>query len=197
MSEKSETVPVEMLLLKWKGKAKTVSSKKPNRTSDDFEFSEQPRSSAVPAKKLRSKSVPEDAFQRYMRKNYFEHFRRVMSWRRAARWAVFTYPLFSAFLFVFPFTVIALVVRRLYQLQPEWFLNVLSPDSKVMIMPILYGLMIVALIFGLLTGIGLGISRARLLTFEAERTELAVRQSFFLKRIARGRRQSAKRSSQL
>ncbi|NBW83057.1 hypothetical protein EBR21_15010 [bacterium] len=150
-----------------------------------------PKSSAAPSKSA-AKTLVEDPFQRYMKKNYFEHFRRVMSWRRAARWVVLTYPLISALSFAAPFGILAVVARKLYQMKPEWFVNFISPDTQPFVMPVLYGLFVIALLFGLAMGIGLGISRARLLTFEAERTELAVRQSYFLKRIARGHRRSGK-----
>ncbi|MFZ9520335.1 MAG: hypothetical protein ACO3A4_07650 [Silvanigrellaceae bacterium] len=148
------------------------------------------RGSAAPSKT--AKTVMEDPFQKYMKRNYFEHFRRVMSWRRAARWVIVTYPLLSALLFAAPVGIAAVVVRKLYQLKPDWFVNFVSPETQPFVMPILYGLFLVALVLGLVTGIGLGVSRARMLTFEAERTELSVRQSYFLKRIARGHRRSRK-----
>lgn len=151
------------------------------------------KNSAAPSRSA-AKTLVEDPFQRYMKKNYFEHFRRVMSWRRAARWVVLTYPLISALLFAAPIGILAVVVRKLYQIKPDWFVNFVSPESQPFVMPVLYGLFVIALLFGLATGIGLGISRARLLTFEAERTELAVRQSYFLKRIARGHRRAHKTS---
>ncbi len=129
-----------------------------------------------------------------MKKNYVEHFRRIVSWRRAARWVLFTYPLTSAVLFAAPFAVLEFVVKKLYASKPEWFTNALSPDSQAIVMPILYGLILFSGFFGLVLGIGLGISRSRLLTFEAERTELTVRQNYFLRRIARGQQGSGRRS---
>ena len=136
--------------------------------------------------KSKTGKIPENRFQRYMKKNYVEHFRRTVSWRRAARWVLLTYPLYSSLVLAAPFALVAVVVKRLYRLRPEWFTNALSPESQEFVMPVLIALSVVALVFGFLTGVVLGISRARLLTFEAERTELSVLQSYFLRRIARG-----------
>jgi len=130
----------------------------------------------------------DDPFQRYMKKHYAEHFRRVSAWRRAARWVVVTYPIVSSLLMASPFAVLTVLARRFYAQKPEWFTNLLSPDSAAFVVPALISLSVIALAFGLLTGLALGISRARLLTFEAERTELSVRQSYFLKRIVRERK---------
>jgi hypothetical protein len=78
-------------------------------------------------------------------------------------------------------------VKQLYRLQPEWFINFLSPDTQSFVLPGLLALSGVALFIGFILGVGFGISRARMLTFEAERTELNVRHSYFLKRIARSK----------
>lgn len=155
---------------------------------------DRPRNSIVPSSRSRSKSARENAFARYMKKNYIEHFRRIVSWRRAARWVLFTYPVTSATLFATPFAVLEFVFKKLYASKPEWFTNALSADSQSIVMPILYGLILFSGFFGLVLGIGLGISRSRLLTFEAERTELTVRQNYFLRRIARGQRGTSRRS---
>lgn len=132
----------------------------------------------------------ESPFQRYMKTNYREHFRRVVAWRRAARWALFTYPLASGITFALPFVALHIVAKRLYKAQPEWFTNVLSADTETFVLSTLMVFTGVAIFLGLLTGIALGISRSRMLNFEAERTELNVRQSYFLRRISRGRRSS-------
>lgn len=109
----------------------------------------------------------DEPFQRYMKKNYSEHFRRVAAWRKTARWVVIVYPLISSLLLAAPFAVLTFLVRRFYALQPEWFTNILSPDSQAFIVPALVALSVIALALGLFTGLALGISRARLLTFEA------------------------------
>ncbi len=155
---------------------------------------ERPRTSTSAHQRSRSKSAAENAFGRYMKKNYVEHFRRVVSWRRAAKWVLLTYPLVSSALFAAPCVILMLALERLYRSKPEWFSNALSPESQAFVMPVVYGLIIASTVFGLLTGIVLGISRSRLLTFEAERTELAVRQNYFLRRIARGQKSLRKRS---
>jgi hypothetical protein len=155
---------------------------------------EKPRSSAGAQQRTRPKPAAENAFGRYMKKNYVEHFRRVMSWRRAAKWVLLTYPLMSAMLFAAPCLIFMFVFDRLYRSKPEWFSNVLSPESQAFVMPVIYAIIIASTVFGLLTGIVLGISRSRLLTFEAERTELAVRQNYFLRRIARGQRSTRRRT---
>lgn len=164
-----------------------------NYDNGGFESTSSRRSSKAEVSELksRSKALAEDPFRRYMKKNYIEHFRRMMSWRRAARWVLLTYPLTTSVLFSAPFVITIVVTKRLYELKPDWFVNFLSPESQSFVMPILYGIATIAAVLGLLTGIGLGISRARLLTFEAERTELAVRQSYFLNRISRSQRRKA------
>lgn len=131
-----------------------------------------------------------------MKKNYFEHFRRVMSGRRAAKWVLLTYPLLSSVLFAAPSIIFMFVIERLYAAKPEWFSNVLSPESQSFVMPVIYSVIAASTLFGLVTGIVLGVSRSRLLTFEAERTELAVRQNYFLRRIARGQEGRRSRSSE-
>jgi len=148
---------------------------------------------ASQAQKNKGKTQGDTAFERYMKNNYFEHFRRVMSWRRAARSALFVYPLTSAIALAAPFIALHAVARKLYEVQPEWFTKFLSPDTQSFVLPALLALIAAALLLGLLTGVGLGISRARMLTFEAERTELNVRHSYFLRRIARTHR-GARRS---
>ncbi len=148
---------------------------------------------ASQAQKSKAKARGDTAFQRYMKNNYFEHFRRVISWRRAARWALFVYPLTSALAIAAPFIALHAVARQLYKVQPEWFTNFLSPDTQSFVLPALLALSGAALLLGLLTGVGLGISRARMLTFEAERTELNVRHSYFLRRIARTHRGARRR----
>jgi hypothetical protein len=163
-------------------------SEKPRPSMAEKTKSQRPQKSQVG-------KIVETPFQRYMKKNYVEHFRRVVSWRRAARWVLLTYPLFSSLVFAAPFALVAVVVKRLYRLKPEWFTNVLSVESQEFVMPVLIALAAVALVFGFLTGVVLGISRARLLTFEAERTELSVRQSYFLKRIARGQSRTRPRGN--
>lgn len=113
-----------------------------------------------------------------------------MSGRRAARWVLFSYPFFSTLVFAAPFIASVFIVEQLYRKKPEWFVNVLSPDSQVFVMPILYGLIAVAFALGLITGIALGISRARFLTFEVEKIEMSVRQNYFLRRIGQSLRRS-------
>ena len=119
-----------------------------------------------------------------------------MSWRRAAKWVLLTYPLLSSVLFAAPSIIFMFVIERLYAAKPEWFSNVLSPESQSFVMPVIYSVIAASTMFGLVTGIVLGVSRSRLLTFEAERTELAVRQNYFLRRIARGQTGRRSRSSE-
>jgi len=153
--------------------------------------------SVAPSQRQQSKTArqaaQDDSFLRYMKKNYFEHFRRVSAWRRAARWALFSYPLFSGILIAAPFLLSMLVLKKLYAQPPEWFNNFLSPETSSFVMPAILAVSGIAFVFGLLLGVGLGVSRARLLNFEAERTELNVRQSYFLRRIAKTQRVSRRR----
>ncbi|MBM3381431.1 MAG: hypothetical protein FJY29_03225 [Betaproteobacteria bacterium] len=152
-------------------------------------------SSAVHSKRssrLRSRAVPESAFNRYMKSHYAEHFRRISSWRRAAKWSLFTYPVASALALATPCAGLYAGVQQLYRLQPGWFSNFLSPETQSFVLPGLLILCGVALFFGLILGIGFGISRARMLNFEAERTELNVRHSYFLRRIARSKKTAAR-----
>jgi hypothetical protein len=142
--------------------------------------------------RTRSKVIPESAFNHYMKTHYGEHFRRITSWRRAAKWSLFTYPVASALALATPCVGLYAGVKQLYRLQPEWFSNFLSPETQSFVLPALLALSGAALFFGLLMGIGFGISRARMLTFEAERTELNVRHSYFLRRIARSKKMTSR-----
>lgn len=138
--------------------------------------------------KARSKGNLDSPFNRYMKRNYGEHFRRIKAWRRAAKWALLIYPLVSALSLATPCVALYAGVKQLYLTPPEWFSNFLSAETQSFVLPALLALSGFALFFGLFMGIGFGISRARMLTFEAERTELSVRHSYFLRRIARSKK---------
>ncbi|MEY2986618.1 MAG: hypothetical protein RJB13_139, partial [Pseudomonadota bacterium] len=67
----------------------------------------------------------ESPLYRHMRSKYQEHFRRVVSWRKGARWAVILYPIFTAIFLAVPFLVLRGLFKHLYKTQPEWFVGVL------------------------------------------------------------------------
>lgn len=149
-----------------------------------------PSGSAIGSKptKVKKKSKNESPFHRYMKKNYSEHFRRINAWRRAARWALFIYPVTTGCAFIVPFFGVHFLARYLYKTQPEWFSNILNAETEPFVLSTISAIGVAALVLGLLTGIILGISRFRSLNFEAEKTEIVVQQNYFLNRIARTHR---------
>lgn len=132
----------------------------------------------------------ESSLYRYMKKNYQEHFRKVVSWRKAARWAVMVYPIFTAVFLAVPFVLLSAIFRHLYKVQPEWFSSILAADSSSFVLQLCSTLAGVALLGGLLLGAVFGVARSRALYFEAERIEMNVRQSFYLAKLARRRRKT-------
>lgn len=148
-------------------------------------------SSAATAVQTRVSRVDSRAVQaesplyRYMQRKYREHHRRVVSWRKAARWALFFYPIVTAIVLAVPFVAVKILFRHLYNTQPEWFTGVLPPESSSFVLPLCSTLSGAALFGGFLLGVAFGIARSRALCFEAERVELKVRQSFYLGKLAR------------
>lgn len=130
----------------------------------------------------------ESSLYRHMKKNYQEHFRKVVSWRKAARWAVVVYPIFTAIVLAVPFVLLRALFRHLYKEQPEWFSSILAADSSSFVLQLCSTLAGAALLGGFLLGAAFGVARSRSLYFEAERVEMNVRQSFYLGKIARGRK---------
>jgi ABC-type multidrug transport system fused ATPase/permease subunit len=126
-----------------------------------------------------------------MRSKYQEHFRRVVSWRKGARWAVILYPIFTAIFLAVPFLVLRGLFKHLYKTQPEWFVGVLPVDSSSFVLQLCSTLAGVALVGGSVLGLSFGVVRSRALFFEAERVEMNVRQSFYLNRLARKRRKKS------
>lgn len=130
----------------------------------------------------------ESALYRHMKRNYQEHYRRVISWRKGARWAVLLYPIFTAVVFSLPFVLLRVLFRHLYKTQPEWFTGILHADSSSFVLALCNTLAGAALVGGSLLGLAFGVARSRALNFEAERVEMKVRQNFYLNRIARKRK---------
>lgn len=137
----------------------------------------------------RFKTNFEKGFEQYLRTNYAEHHRRITDGRKYARWALFTYPLSLLSAIGLPVAGITVVASLLYSQNPSWFANVLAPESAAVVMPLLYGATAGAALIGLFLGISLGLGRARSLIFESERNELQVRQTYFLRRLSRSKKQ--------
>lgn len=156
-------------------------------------------SNAAPAVQTRVSKVDshvapnELPLYRYMRRKYREHYRRVVSWRKSARWSLFFYPVVTAVVLAVPFVALKVLFRHLYTTQPEWFIGVLPPESSSFVLPLCSTLSGAALIGGFLLGVAFGVARSRALCFEAERVELKVRQSFYLGKLVR-KRKKAKRT---
>ena len=137
----------------------------------------------------RFKTNFEKGFEQYLRTHYAEHYRRIPAGRKSARWALFTYPLSLLGAFGLPVAGITVVASLLYSQNPSWFANVLTPESAAVVMPLLYGTTAGAAIIGLFFGISLGLSNARNLIFDSERNELQVRQTYYLRRLTRSKKQ--------
>ena len=154
-----------------------------------------PATTATSAKAKRSGVVSsavrfESPLYRHMRSKYQEHFRRVVSWRKGARWAVVLYPIFTAIFLAVQFVALRALFRHLYTAQPEWFTGVLPADSSSLVLQLCNTLAGVALVGGSVLGLSIGVARSRALYFEAERVEMNVRQSFYLNKIARKRKKN-------
>lgn len=136
------------------------------------------RSSKKPLEKNNKKP-----FEDFMKKNYAEHFRRIKAWRRSARWVLVSYPVFTGLAFAAPFYALRRVAAELYRAQPSWFVEFMNPETQAFVLPALTALSGVAVVLGIAMGLGLGVSRSRILNFEAERTELMVQQNYYLRRM--------------
>lgn len=130
----------------------------------------------------------ETPLYRHMKIKYQEHYRRVVTWRKGARWAVVLYPVFTAVALALPFVLLRALFKNLYKTQPEWFTGVLPADSSTFVLQLCNTLAAVALVGGSILGMAFGVARSRALYFEAERVEMNVRQSFYLSRIVRRRK---------
>ena len=143
----------------------------------------------MPAPTSRFKTNFEKGFENYLRTHYAEHHRRITEGRKSARWALFSYPMSLFVAIGLPVAGLTVVASLLYTQNPSWFGNVLNPESARIVMPILYGATGAAAAFGLFLGISLGLGKARNLIFESERHELQVRQTYFLRRLTRSKKQ--------
>ncbi|MEY4065763.1 MAG: hypothetical protein RIR26_1971 [Pseudomonadota bacterium] len=158
---------------------------------------ETPWSESLPpaSKKPKVKSVErKNPFENFMKKNYAEHFRRIKAWRRSARWVLVVYPVLTGLAFAAPFYVLRKVAAELYRAQPPWFAEFMNPETQSFVLPLLTALSGVAIFLGIVMGLGLGISRSRILNFEAERTELLVQQNYYLRRMVAHKKWKRKRT---
>lgn len=139
----------------------------------------------------RFKANFEKPFQRYIQKNFAEHYRRISGARRLARNALFTYPLSGLFFVGAPLGAICLAATWLFKYNPPWFSQVAQPESAGVVLPLMYISTGLVAAFAMFVGMFLGMSRANRLILDSERNEIQVRQVYYMAKILRNSRRNS------
>lgn len=120
----------------------------------------------------------EESFDAYSARFYREHVRRASSSRKQARSVKVTYPLFGLLLFGVPFFGIIFGLNFAYERNVVRLIETVPFETYQMFLPFLYAAAGSAVLFGMIVGFMLGLSKSRNLLFDAEGLELKMRTDY-------------------
>lgn len=126
----------------------------------------------------------ESLFLDFAKKHYREHTRRMKSFRRESKTAVFSYPLLSVIGFTVPVAALVYGFRFAYGLNVARLQEVVPQESYALLLPYLYVAIAGTAAFSLVVGIAWGIAKARHFLFEAEALDLKLRSEFHARELS-------------